>query len=77
MHWSVYLQTICQYFYITYGIDVFIVDDGRCRGGVRLLFEDNLDSLISNYMMGHEDVRYTVNQEKFRAERRCSELIEI
>ena len=67
MDWIIQLLIIQAYMEKEY-IYPLIVCDGRCRGGVRLLFEDNLDSFVDRYMKRYPLVRYTIDRDKYRKE---------
>ena len=63
MNWIIYLEQIMRFFEERC-VEVFVLKDGRCKGNLRLFFEDNVDGFVSNTMRDkYPNVRYTLATE--------------
>ena len=61
--WIEYLENI-MYFFEQRSVEVFILKDRRCKGNLRLFFEDNVDGFVSDTMRDeYPNVRYTLATE--------------
>ena len=63
MDWIMYLQQI-RCCFEKKGVEVFLLQDRRCRGNMRLFFEDNIDGYVSDIMREkYPSVKYTLATE--------------